>query len=73
MASSLSLDLAHTLAVAGPVLLAGHGIRRALPRLAHANIPAPVIGGLMVATALWVLRTREDGARLLAGLKLPPA
>ena len=48
----LSLDLIQTLAFAGLVLFAGYGIRRAVPVLARYNIPAPVIGGLLVASAL---------------------
>jgi ESS family glutamate:Na+ symporter len=48
----LSLDLIQTVAFAGVVLFAGYGIRRAVPLLARYNIPAPVIGGLLVASAL---------------------
>ena len=45
----LSLDLIQTVAFAGLVLFAGYGIRRGVPVLARYNIPAPVIGGLLVA------------------------
>ena len=48
----LSLDLIQTVAFAGVVLFAGYGIRRGVPMLARHNIPAPVIGGLLVASVL---------------------
>jgi glutamate:Na+ symporter, ESS family len=48
----LSLDLIQTLAFAGVVLFAGYGVRRAAPVLGRYNIPAPVIGGLLVAGVL---------------------
>jgi glutamate:Na+ symporter, ESS family len=48
----LSLDLIETVAFAGVVLFAGYGIRRGLPVLGRYNIPAPVIGGLLVASVL---------------------
>ena len=47
-----SLDLIQTVAFAGLVLFAGYGIRRGVPVLARYNIPAPVIGGLLVAGVL---------------------
>jgi ESS family glutamate:Na+ symporter len=53
---SVSLDAIQTLAVAGLVLFGGHGLRRVLPVLARYNIPAPVVGGLLVALALTVAR-----------------
>jgi glutamate:Na+ symporter, ESS family len=48
----LKLDLVQTLAFAGVVLFLGYGVRRILPFLARYNIPAPVIGGLLVAVAM---------------------
>ena len=54
----LSLDLIQTLAFAGVVLFAGYGIRRAVPVLARHNIPAPVIGGLLVASTLGFAASR---------------
>ena len=45
----LSLDLIQTVAFAGVVLFAGYGIRRGVPVLGRYNIPAPVVGGLLVA------------------------
>jgi ESS family glutamate:Na+ symporter len=50
----LVLDLVNTLAVAGVVLFAGYGLRRVVPILARLNIPAPVIGGLVVAIAMTI-------------------
>jgi len=58
----IELDFVHTLAFAGTVLFAGYGIRRIIPPLARYNIPAPVIGGLLVALA--VLLARSGGTTL---------
>ena len=56
----LSLDLVPTLAVAGVVLAAGHRLKRAVPVLARANIPAPVVGGMLVALAVTAARVLVD-------------
>jgi len=48
------LDLMQTLAFAGLALLAGHGLRRAIPVLERYNLPTPVIGGLLVAVAILI-------------------
>jgi glutamate:Na+ symporter, ESS family len=45
----LSLDQIQTVAFAGIVLFLGYGIRKLVPPLGRYNIPAPVIGGLLVA------------------------
>jgi ESS family glutamate:Na+ symporter len=58
----LKLDLVHTLAFAGLLLFVGYGIRRAIPPLARYNIPAPVIGGLLVSFA--ILFARGQGVTL---------
>ena len=50
------LDFTQTLAFAGLVLFAGYGIRRVVPILARYNLPAPVIGGLLVSIALTAVR-----------------
>lgn len=50
------LDLIHTLAFGGVALLAGYGLRRAIPVLARYNLPAPVLGGLLVAVAAAIAR-----------------
>ena len=52
------LDLIHTVAFAGAILFLGYGIRRLLPFLGRYNIPAPVIGGLLVAAIVWIARSR---------------
>lgn len=46
----LTLDQVQTVALAGLVLFLGYGIRRIVPVLARYNVPAPVIGGLLIAT-----------------------
>lgn len=55
----LQLDLIHTLAFAGVVLFVGYGIRRAIPTLGRYNVPAPVIGGLLVALASLLARRAQ--------------
>jgi len=52
----MQLNLIETVAFAGIVLYAGQGIRRLIPPLARYNIPAPVVGGLLVAISLTVAR-----------------
>ncbi|WP_239492893.1 sodium/glutamate symporter [Luteitalea sp. TBR-22] len=49
-----AINAIHTLAFAGVVLFAGYAIRRRLGWLARLNIPAPVIGGLLVSIAMTV-------------------
>ncbi len=55
----LKLDLIQTVAFAGIVLFIGYGIRRVIPFLSRYNIPAPVIGGLLVAVVILVARRYE--------------
>lgn len=50
----LKLDLIQTVAFAGVVLFAGYGLRRWIKPLDRLNIPAPVIGGLLVSLATLV-------------------
>jgi ESS family glutamate:Na+ symporter len=52
----IPLDFVNTLAAAGLVLFAGYGIQRRVAPLSRHNIPAPVIGGLLVALAVTGLR-----------------
>jgi ESS family glutamate:Na+ symporter len=52
----LELDFVQTLAFAGIALLLGEGLRRLVPVLARYNLPAPVLGGLLVALAVLVAR-----------------
>jgi glutamate:Na+ symporter, ESS family len=54
----LELDFVQTLAFAGVALLLGEGLRRAVPLLARYNLPAPVLGGLLVAVAVLVARSQ---------------
>lgn len=55
----LKLDLIQTVAFAGVVLYLGYGIRRVLRPLARYNIPAPVIGGLLVACLVLLARQSQ--------------
>jgi ESS family glutamate:Na+ symporter len=48
------LDLVHTLAFAGVALLGGHWLRRLIPLLERYNLPAPVLGGLLVSVAILI-------------------
>ena len=43
------LDMIQTVAFAGIVVFAGYGIRKIIPVLARYNLPAPVLGGLVIA------------------------
>lgn len=52
----IALDLVQTVAFAGIVLFAGYAIRRRIGVLDRYNIPAPVVGGLVVAGAITVAR-----------------
>jgi ESS family glutamate:Na+ symporter len=52
----LTLDQIQTVAFAGLFLFVGYGVLRAVPLLARYNIPAPVVGGLLIATFITVSR-----------------
>lgn len=52
----LTLDSIQTLACGGVLLLLGYAIRRRVPLLARFSIPAPVIGGLLVALLMLACR-----------------
>jgi len=68
----LSLDQVQTVAFAGIILFVGYGVRRLIPVLAKYNIPAPVVGGLLVAIAITMARAR--GVTLIefnTGLQAP--
>lgn len=52
----MTLDFIQTLAFAGLVLFAGHGLKRLVPAFTRYNLPAPVIGGLLVAGAITATR-----------------
>ncbi len=55
----LKLNLIHTLAFAGVVLMLGYLLRRWIPLLGRLNLPAAVLGGLLVSVAVLVARSRE--------------
>jgi ESS family glutamate:Na+ symporter len=52
----LTLDQIETVALAGLVLFVGYFVRRLVPILARYNIPAPVVGGLLMAGFITVAR-----------------
>ncbi len=52
----ITLDFVNTLAGAGLVLFLGYALQRRIRPLARYNIPAPVVGGLLVALAVTALR-----------------
>jgi ESS family glutamate:Na+ symporter len=56
--SMFNLDFINTVAFGGLVLFTGYAIRRFLPFLSRYNVPAPVIGGLLVAGVLTIARSR---------------
>ena len=52
----LTLDQIQTVALAGLVLFIGYGVRRLIPFLVKYNIPAPVVGGLLMAGFVTISR-----------------
>ncbi len=52
----LTLDQIQTVALAGLVLFVGYGVRRLIPFLVKYNIPAPVVGGLLMAGFVTISR-----------------
>jgi len=52
----IELDFVNTLAAAGLVLFAGYAVQRRVGLLSRYNIPAPVVGGLIVAVAIALSR-----------------
>jgi glutamate:Na+ symporter, ESS family len=58
------LDFVQTLAFAGVALLLGEGLRRLVPVFGRYNLPAPVLGGLLVAIV--VLLARGQGVTLVS-------
>ncbi len=59
----LTLGLIETLALAALAVAVGQGLRRWVPLLARYDLPAPVLGGLLVAVVVSLLR--RDGQDLL--------
>jgi len=54
----LELDLVQTVAFGGLVLLGGYALQRTIPVFGRLNIPAPVIGGLIIAVVALIARSR---------------
>jgi ESS family glutamate:Na+ symporter len=52
----INLNLIHTVAFAGVILFMGYGLCRWIKPLSRYNIPAPVVGGLIVALVILVAR-----------------
>ncbi|MEZ0471474.1 sodium/glutamate symporter [Luteimonas salinilitoris] len=55
----LELDAVQTLALGGLTLFLGYALCRAIPVLSRYNLPAPVIGGLVVALAVLAAHTQD--------------
>lgn len=55
-----SFDAINTLAFAGVVLFIGYAIRDRVPLLARLNIPAPVVGGLLVSIVMTIGYARDS-------------
>ena len=55
--------MVQTVGFAGVALFLGYALRRYVPWLAHHNIPAPVLGGLLVAVVMLV--AQEQGVTLV--------
>lgn len=55
----LKLNLINTLAFAGVVLMLGYLLRRVFPLLTRLNLPAPVLGGLLIALAVALARGQD--------------
>src|SRR5688572_26297598 len=54
----MTFDLIETLALCGVVLFLGYFLQSRIPGLARLNIPAPVIGGLLAALVVVILRSQ---------------
>jgi ESS family glutamate:Na+ symporter len=52
----LTLDQIQTVALSGLVLFIGYGLLRLIPFLVNYNIPAPVVGGLLMAAFITISR-----------------
>ena len=68
----ITLDFVSTLAVAGLVLFAGYALQGRVGFLSRYNIPAPVVGGLVVAVTVSLLRVGGvDAVRFDTTLQAP--
>ncbi len=55
----IQLDAVQTVAFAGLTLFAGYALCRAIPLFRRYNLPEPVIGGLLVALAVWWAHSQQ--------------
>jgi len=55
----LKLNLINTMAFAGLVLMLGYMLRRVFPVLMRLNLPAPVLGGLLVSLVVLIARGQD--------------
>jgi ESS family glutamate:Na+ symporter len=53
------LDLINTLALAGVAIFAGYGLRRIIRPLDRYNVPAPVIGGLLLSIIILIAQQNK--------------
>jgi glutamate:Na+ symporter, ESS family len=53
------LDLVETVTFAGIVLFIGYRVRQLIPPLARYNVPAAVIGGILTASLILLMRSRS--------------
>lgn len=68
----IPLDLVGTLAAAGLALFGGQALQARIRPLARHNVPAPVVGGLLVAAAVSLLHAAgHDGPAPRALLAVP--
>lgn len=68
----LALGLTETLALAALAVAVGQGLRRWVPVLARYDLPAPVLGGLLVAVIVSLLRRDgQDALRFDTTLQAP--
>ncbi|WP_449467683.1 sodium/glutamate symporter [Stenotrophomonas humi] len=55
----IQLDAVQTVAFAGLTLFAGYALCRAIPFFRRYNLPEPVVGGLLVALAVWWAHSQQ--------------
>ncbi|WP_269792141.1 sodium/glutamate symporter [Stenotrophomonas sp. Iso1] len=55
----IQLDAVQTVAFAGLTLFAGYALCRAIPVFRRYNLPEPVVGGLLVALAVWWAHSQQ--------------
>ncbi|MGC4029381.1 MAG: sodium/glutamate symporter [Steroidobacteraceae bacterium] len=55
----LQLDMVQTVAFGGVALMAGYLLRNLIPVLGRLNMPASVLGGLLVSVVMWIGYSRD--------------